>query len=170
MKQILAFVLLTLMASASHAQQGGCAGVATSSKQLSGSAFSETFSSAEVLDIDVSVLFTPGAAKQLSGDHVIEIRFFNPRMNLYQSVSIPITADTSRLALRRIPGYPHPMKAQLLTEIRYRNSQFFRATLRLPVAGTLITRNSMYGTWTADVWVDGKRLKCAKEAKFEILE
>ena len=41
-------------------------------------------------------------------------------------------------------------------------------TTRLPVAGTTIVNNSLYGTWKAEAFFEGERTACAKPRSFVI--
>jgi hypothetical protein len=41
-------------------------------------------------------------------------------------------------------------------------------TARLPVAGTTIVNNSLYGTWKAEAYFEGERTACAKARSFVI--
>lgn len=169
MKRRTLLLIFLLTAPSLMAQQGGCVALATGSNQKAGGAFASTFSAAEVVDVDLSVVMTPGMAKKLAGDHIVEVRIFNPRGDLYQSISVPVTAERGRAGeTAMVPGYPRPMKKQHLSETKYDNGKHFRAIVRLAVAGTIITRNSMFGSWTAEAFIDATPLKCSKPAQFTI--
>ena len=64
----------------------------------------------------------------LEGAHVLQIKVFTPRGYAYQILTVPITGT----------GGP---------------AQELSATL--PVAGTAITANSLYGRWTVEPFLDG---------------
>jgi hypothetical protein len=161
-------VALVLIAAPLLAQQGGCVGIVAGSAQQDEGRFASSFSAAQVIDIDLAVVMNPGFAKKLSRDHILEIRIFNPRGDLYQSISVPVTVDPTRTGEAAVPGYPRPVKRKILSEITYNNAKHYQAGVRLPVAGTIITRNSLYGRWTAEAILDGEVLKCGKTAEFTI--
>ncbi|MHB0970749.1 MAG: hypothetical protein ACYC7A_03385 [Thermoanaerobaculia bacterium] len=168
MKIALTLAALVITAAPLLAEPGGCVGIVAGSNQKNDGAFASAFSATEIVDIDLSVIMNPGMAKQLSRDHILELRIFNPRGDLYQSTSVPVTADPTRAGEAVVPGYPRPMKKKVLSEVRYNNAKHYRATVRLPVAGTIITRNSLYGRWTSEAVLDGEVLKCSKPAEFVI--
>jgi hypothetical protein len=41
-------------------------------------------------------------------------------------------------------------------------------TARLPVAGTTIVNNSLYGTWKAEAYLVGEQTACARARSFVI--
>ncbi len=169
-KTLIIAALFAACAISAAAQQGGCVAVVAGSNQKKNSP-TESFSAAEVADVDLAVLFTPGMAKQLSGPHTVELRIINPRGNLYESKTIPVSSSKDLVGTdTSVPGYPWPMKVKGLQPAAWRNGNYSAATFRLAVGGTLITRNSMYGRWTAELVVDGERLKCGREAAFDITQ
>ena len=160
-KLIFAIALFALPA---LAQQGGCVAVAVSSEQKGGGKFETTFSATQVIDVDFSIVFTPGAAKRfLDGNHTVEFRILTPRGHLYQSMTIPFTADPARKGEKvKVEGYPDPMPLRVTESV----DNHVRVFARMPVAGTPIITSSVYGTWTAQAYVDGETVPCAKAATF----
>ena len=157
---------MTLMA-----QQGGCVSVAVGSQEKGGGKFEATFSATEILDVDFSVIFTPGAVKQFSGDHEVEFRVFTPRGHLYQSITIPFSADESqRGKKKKIAGYPRPVDVQVLESVDFDKKKHMGVKVRMPVAGTMIVNNSLYGSWSAQAYVDGETVPCSKPVQFAITQ
>lgn len=153
------------------AQQGGCVGMAFSSDQKNKGKFDASFSATQVIDVDLSVLFHPGIAAKFAGDHKVEVRIYTPRGHLYQSMTIPFTSDPSRKGNHvTIDGYPQQLETQLLEEVSTSNGKQLRTFVRLPVAGTPILTNSIYGTWSAQAYVDDEPVACSKPAKFQITQ
>ena len=166
------YALLAALAFSIPAFAGtGCVGVAISSDQSDGGKFGTTFSATQIVDVDFSILFPPGVAKQFAGDHLVEFRIFTPRGGLYQSVTIPFTSDTNRAGqLIHVEGYPDPQALHLLGDVTYNNAKHSRVFVRLPVAATPIITNSLYGTWSAGAYVDGDAISCSKPASFVITQ
>jgi hypothetical protein len=129
------------------------------------------FSAAQVIDVEFAIVFSKKVAEQFSGVHVVEFRVYTPQGHLYQSLSIPMTND-SRLAGERhpVPGYPDPMPVYGLTSIRRGNGQGMFAAVTLPVAGTSIVSNSLYGEWKAEAFVADEIAPCAQRASFTITQ
>jgi len=86
------------------------------------------FSATEILDLKLSTQLR----RHLEGPHVLQIKVFTPRGYPYQTLSVPFTGSPL--------GTPAP-------------PQELSATL--PVAGTAIMANSLYGRWTVEPFLDG---------------
>jgi hypothetical protein len=100
----------------------------------------------------------------LIGDHVLHLRLTTPRGHHYQTLSVPISGDTSLLgAQRHLEGYPFAVDVQVLEAIDATTSS---AGLRLPVAGTSIVTHGLYGRWTAQAYVDQTVEPCGPSAEF----
>lgn len=166
---ITAAALLLSAVRPSEALAQGCVGIATSSQQHTGGAFTDSFSATAILDVDLWVLFTPGSVKRFADDHTVEVKIFTPRGYLYQSIAIPFTSDEGKKGKsRKLDGYPHPMPARVLQDVTWKNGKHIGTNIRLAVGGTMITTNSLYGTWSAEAYVDGEPLRCSQPAKFNI--
>lgn len=103
------------------------------------------FSATEVLDLEFQVVVPadPSLARPL------QLKLFTPKGHLYQTLAVS-------------PGAaPGPANAK-------RRSRFRTVTARLPVAGTTIVNNSLYGTWRAEAYLEGERTACAKPRTFVI--
>lgn len=160
----------TSVSFAQNEGNGGCVSVVVGSDQKNRGNFDSIFSATQIIDVDFSVLFTPGAARRFAdGTHVIDFRIFTPKAHLYQSIAIPVTYDSSRNGKPAVvPGYPRAVPTQMLSATTYQNAQHLRAAARLPVAGTQIVTNSLYGTWSAQVFIDGESKPCSSAATFTI--
>lgn len=152
-----------------HVYAGGCVGLAVGSEQKNRGNFEAAFSANEILDIDISVLFVPGVLNQYKGSHVLDVRFFTPRGYLYQSMSVPFSSDAARKGQSEtVRDYPHAIPVRVLEPVTWNNAKNYRVGVRLPVGGTAISSNSLYGAWTAQAFVDGEALPCSKPVKFTI--
>jgi hypothetical protein len=162
-------LLLAVMSFCVPVFAGTCVGVALGSLQKNKGRFDATFSATQIIDLDVSVLFTNSSSSRLRGDHKAEIRLFTPRGHLYQSFLIPFTSDTSKRGKSVfVPGYPQPLPMQVVQPVANGNLKYLRAFTTLPVAGTPILMNSMYGTWTADAVLDDAKSPCSTRSKFTL--
>jgi len=128
-----------------------------------------TFAATNVTDIEFAIVFSPQVASQFSSVHLVEFRVFTPSGNLYESLSLPITTDAKRAGERhRVPGYPDLVPVQVLKPITHGNGNGLFAKVKLPVAGTPILSNSLYGTWKADALVEEQTTSCSTPASFTI--
>ena len=159
-----------------------CIGVAVGSKQKLGKNGKDaneqefengivSFSATKVLDVDFAVVFSPQVAAQFTNVHVVEFRLFTPQGNLYQSISIPMTSDAARAGQsHRVAGYPDLIPIQILQPINHGLGRGMMAKVTLPVAGTPIVSNSLYGTWTASAVVEDEVAPCSTPAQFTITQ
>jgi hypothetical protein len=75
-----------------------------------------------------------------AGEHVAELRVFTPRGRLYQSLEVRFTKVGAQPTLAAV----------------------------LPVAGTSIVQNSVYGDWRVEARLDGAAAVCGSAAAFTI--
>jgi len=127
-----------------------------------------TFLATKILDVTILLQFKHDDSKQLAdGDHVAEVRFFGPQGFLYESRIVPLTSDSLKAqSLKALAGYRRPVKRVLTSTSKSGNE--LEAHIPLPVAGTSIVANSMYGTWRAEAYLDGSPKPCADAAQFVI--
>lgn len=170
---LIAFVTLFAPLSLRGATGGrvGCVGLMVSSPQLP-AATTQSFSATRAIDLELYVLFTQGDASRFSrNDHVVELHVFTPRGSLYQSFTIPFSNDKRFKGQKvRIPGYPEPVAVQVLEKKAWGKGAYQATKFTLPVAGTPIINNSLYGQWRAEAFVEGDRLACSKPATFMITQ
>jgi len=102
------------------------------------------FSAAEVLDLEFQVLIRP----DLLAGRSLELKILTPKGHLYQTLALPAPSDPDAAPQRR--------------------SRYRTVTARLPVAGTTIVNNSLYGAWKAEAYLAGERNACAKARSFVI--
>lgn len=109
---------------------------------------------------------------QLSGQNTpsqVEMRYFTPAGHLYQSLQVPVAPEGSREQERALPDHPFPVKvarvagAEVKGDGREGNDrERFVDMPALPVAGTVIAQNSLYGTWRAEAWPAGATTPCTR--------
>jgi hypothetical protein len=129
------------------------------------------FSGAKVINVEFAIIFSKKVAEQFAGVHVVEFRVHTPQGHLYQSLSIPMTNDSGLAGSRHpVPGYPDPMPVYVLKSIKRGNGQGMYAEVTLPVAGTSIVSNSLYGEWTAEAFVADEIGPCGQPASFTITQ
>jgi hypothetical protein len=129
------------------------------------------FSATEVIDVQFAIVFSKTVAAQFSGVHMVEFRIYTPQGHLYESITIPMTTNSRRSGERhRVPGYPDLVPVQVLQSIKRGGGQGVFAEVTLPVAGTSIVSNSLYGEWTAEAVVEDEGAACAQPMTFTITE
>lgn len=129
------------------------------------------FSATKVTDVEFAIIFSPTIAAQFTNTHVVEFRVYTPQGNLYESISIPITSNPARAGEKhRVAGYPDLIPVQVLTSIAHGNGKGMYAKVTLPVAGTPIVANSLYGTWRAEAVVEDELAPCSTPAQFTITQ
>jgi len=130
-----------------------------------------SFSATSVLDIEFAIIFSKTVADQFQQIHVVEFRVYTPQGNLYEAISIPMTTDEKRAGEKhRVPGYPDLVPVQVLQPIRHGNGHGMYAKVKLPVAGTVILNNSLYGSWKAEALVEDEIAACAQPAVFTLTQ
>jgi hypothetical protein len=105
------------------------------------------FSAAEVLDLEFQIVVPADAS--LAGRR-LELKLFTPKGHLYQTLAVPTAVGAPKA------GTPK------------RRARYQTVTARLPVAGTTIVNNSLYGTWKAEPYFEGERTACVKARTFVI--
>ena len=101
-----------------------------------------------MLDLEFQIVVP--ANTSLAG-RPLELKLFTPKGHLYQTLAVPAASTASGTA-----GTPK------------RRPRYQTLTARLPVAGTTIVNNSLYGTWKAEAYLEGERTACAKARSFII--
>jgi hypothetical protein len=119
-----------------------------------------SFPATGILDL----LFDLSFVGELVGDAVVELAVYTPNGHLYQQLSAPVSSLAAKAwAPVRIEGYRDPLPVQPLKAGAANDLQ-----LRLPVAGTPIIANSLYGTWTARALLNGQPADCGVPLTFEM--
>jgi hypothetical protein len=104
------------------------------------------FSATDVLDLEFQVVVPAAALSQRR----LDLKLFTPKGHLYQTLSIAAPAPSTST------GTPE------------RRGRYQTLTARLPVAGTTIVNNSLYGTWKAEAYFEGDATTCARPRAFVI--
>jgi hypothetical protein len=107
------------------------------------------FSASQILDLQISVRLRGRLAPADGSDHGW-VRLFSPNGYLYRSFDVTLADPPSASAAAPKRRVPDRREAVLPP---------------LPVAGSAITRNSLYGLWRAE-WVDDDGNTCT--AGFEV--
>lgn len=102
------------------------------------------FSAAEVIDLTLTTAF----GRRLDGIHWLELRLYTPQGFHYQTLGLPFDAGVRESHGRR------PRRAS--------------ASATLPVAGTSIMTEALYGRWRVVPFLDGSAEPCGPERLFEI--
>jgi len=149
-----------------------CGVMLVSSPEANGGAYGQSFSATGIADLELHVLVPREAVGQvgdLRGEHVAGVRVLTPRGHLYQELLVPMTADAIPAGVERaVAGYPHPMGVARLEMVRHGGREYLRVTLRLPVAGSAIVASGLYGLWSAEAYIDHRRVDCIPSATFRI--
>ena len=116
------------------------------------------------------VVFTIKLRKAISGDHVVTLKVYMPEGNLYQSLGTPVSLTGSqRRGKRPVPGYPFPLDIQMAMPITTgSDSDKQLVEVTMPLAGTAIVSNSIYGDWKVDLYLDDAQQACADRVSFRI--
>ena len=116
------------------------------------------FSAIRMLDLNLTVRFADG----FSGDHLLHLKLYTPKGHHYQTLSVWIASDLGHTkSLRRIEGYPRPEAVRPLNEAGSLSPP--EVTLSVPVGGTPIVTNSIFGMWTAEAYLDDQNEACSSQ-------
>jgi hypothetical protein len=150
-------------ASAGRKPRPECVAVrVTSPQQTTNRGGSGSFSATQILDIRFGTLLR----RELPGPHVLALKVFTPRGHLYQTLTVPFKAAGQSQGERMVDGYPRPMREQETRAVSEQGFVGFEISATLPVGGTAIMSNSLYGEWRVEPHLDGA--SCGNEARFEI--
>jgi hypothetical protein len=127
-----------------------------------------TFSAARIIDLRITAVVraTPGRG-------VLRFKVFTPGGFLYQSLAAPFVVAQAvghgvLLRSQFVDGFPQPVREQEALPASTRDSMTYLVTASLPVAGTLITTNGLYGRWTVEPWLEGASVPCGVPKAFVI--
>ncbi len=122
------------------------------------------FSATRILDLEFRTFLRRG----LQGPHALELRVFTPKGHLYQVLTVPFTAPGHRPGKRQVDGYPQPLDEQEARLVRWEGVHRHQVSATLPVAGTSIMTNSLYGQWRVEPHLDGEPDPCGPPRSFAI--
>lgn len=124
------------------------------------------YSAAEMLDLDFHVLLPA------SSDRAIELRILTPQGHLYQTlelepprpviVEVGVESDENSRARGKSSSKKPKQRGRRV------KPRFVWASAKLPVAGTTIVNNSLYGRWTAVPYLKGDSTPCTRPRVFEL--
>ena len=162
------FSALLMVGTAAAAEPGTCVGISFTEDTV---IFADNFESGgpsawvggppqfpatKVLEIEVT--FDDG----FTGDHVLHLKLTTPNGHHYQTLTAPISSSAEqRGASRTVRGYPRPLAVRVLAPATAEGLSGNAVTLELPVGGTAIVSSALYGTWTAEAFVDDDLGVCA---------
>lgn len=107
--------------------------------------------------------------EEVTSEHVVNLRLFTPNGHLYQQIDFPVSFSQSRqVASRRVPGYPRPVALAYANSDRSVQGQVISKAI--PLAGTSIVQNSIYGMWTVTVDLDFGDKNCADPVVFQVTD
>lgn len=104
-----------------------------------------SFSATAILNLRIRTL-----VGQAAGPGTLYLRLFTPRGHLYQTLIVPYTVP-------RVGGAPFPARL-VRTAI----------DATLPVAGTSIMTDGLYGQWVVEPWLGGATTPCGPARTFAI--
>jgi hypothetical protein len=154
------------------AQRGGdfCARVAVGTESVEPLAMQgSTFSARGIEDLRFEVVFL----SEVRGEHLLELRLETPRGQLYESLSVPFTTErVGRGAERMVAGYPRPLPLHQVEQVRVPEGerQGVAVQASLPVAGTAIMTDGLYGSWEIQLVLDGEPMGCEVRSFFVLGE
>ena len=105
---------------------------------------------------------------ELTGSHLLELRYLLPGGALYQSIAFPIAPQTlAAAALAAVPGYPFPVPVHRPSSAA-KSTGSWTVEQGLPVAGTPILDSSLYGTWGLAAYLDQSETPCTAPLAFDL--
>ena len=122
------------------------------------------FQATRILDLDFEVRFAGG----FTGDHVLHLKLLTPKGHHYQTLTAPVATAARAGAMRRVEGYPRPLKVRVARPARGRTAGETAVVQQLPVAGTSIVASALYGTWTVTAYLDDATEACGPAASFVV--
>jgi hypothetical protein len=105
------------------------------------------FRASRITELQFDAVF----AGRLTGSHVLELKLYTPRGYLYQVLTVPFSGAKGGWH-RHLPGNPRVFVER---EMRVAGPGKYQVSARLPVAGTWIMTNSLYGNWRVEAHLDG---------------
>lgn len=145
---------------------GGCVRIAVTSPQHAPGTRPRRafFSATRILDLRIAGLMRRPAA----GRHVLHFKVYTPRGHLYQTLTVPFTGPGRRPRERWVDGFPRPLAEESQRPVRDGGERRYEVSATLPVGGTAILSNSLYGHWRVEAYLDDDLRPCGPAARFEI--
>ncbi len=125
------------------------------------------FSATEILDI----AFDVGFDGDLTGDHILDLKISTPNGHLYQVLTALVSSQATKQGTSvRVEGYPHPLQVQVLKSRSATAKAVAGVVLSMPVGGSLIVTNSLYGIWEVKTFLDGSSAACSGPTRFNLIQ
>jgi hypothetical protein len=122
-------------------------------------------SASATLDLIARVELPP----EVTGSHLLELRFILPGGELYQSLSFPIASSgLIKAAALPVPGYPFPVAVHAPVAAASKVPGGWQVEQNLPVAGTPILDTSLFGTWSLAAFLDQSENPCTVPLSFDL--
>ena len=122
------------------------------------------FSAAGVEDLLLSARVRGADA----GPHVLSVKLYMPAGFFYQQLDLAVAGQGRAAGQRRLDRYPYPVSEKPAQVVQDASGKQLKVDMAIPVGGTDISRNSLYGTWQASVFLDGSTSACAAPLSFVI--
>ena len=155
----------------SHHRRPECVAVQVTSPQLPRPrAARHVFSATRILDIEFQTMLR----RRVQGPHTLQLKLYTPKGHLYQILTVPFTApgrgeaEGEKPGKRWVDGHPEPVDEQEAQAVRFEGFHRHQVNAILPVAGTLITNNSLYGQWRVEPQLDDDPEPCGPPESFFI--
>ena len=130
------------------------------------------FSATRILDLQLDAMLR----RTYVGPHTLHLKLFTPRGHLYQVLTVPFTSSAKAAdgsaptpaPKRWVEGYPQPLEEKALRSVTHEGETAYQVTATLPVAGTSIMTNSLYGEWKVEPYLDQQAAPCGDVRSFVI--
>ena len=177
MKQIAVLLVTTGIASAASAREalpppGGCSAIAVTAPGLRRPPRNLRFATSQVFDLE----FSTELQQATYGSHVLHFKVTTPSGSLYQDLAMPFSwrrpgkgpRERQSDGVMRAAEVPAGAPVQQLGSVRARGAGAREVRARLPVAGTSITLNTLYGRWSVQAFLDDQSRPCSPAVGFTL--
>jgi len=121
------------------------------------------FSATAIVSLNLETLI-----RRSDGRGTLYLKIYNPRGNLYQTLTLPYVARASAPHSTE-PAAPVPTgREQSALPVVSGRLVRYRVDARLPVAGTTIMTDALYGQWRVEPWLAGGTAACGPGTAFII--
>jgi hypothetical protein len=130
------------------------------------------FSATRILDLQLDTVFRRAPAEP----HTLYLKLFTPRGHLYQVLTVPFSTAAqpagagapAPVQKRWVEGHPQPLEERTAKAVSHQGARAYQVSATLPVAGTSIMTNSLYGEWKAEPYLDQQTTPCGDARSFVI--
>lgn len=126
----------------------------------------QVYSATRILDLEFRTLLR----RRPQGPRTLQLKLYTPRGHLYQVLTVPFGVGTAAGGPQKrwVEGHPQPLDEQTAVPVSADGGRRYSVRAVLPVAGTTIMVNSLYGEWKAEPHLDGQSSPCGPAAQFVI--